>query len=133
MAAVPARAWAAPAVSVAPVSAPGPAKRIAAIALFRPWRGNGRGRRGRHSGRQDYDRPRVPHADTFAAQIFFIAQREMNHPAFPARHRIEVERHAGALHFFGRRQRAHSQLLDPQSAIIVRIEGNQRMIFYRNP
>src|SRR6266850_6315596 len=67
-----------------------------------------------------------------AAHFGLVAQSQMNHAALAAIHGIEPEGSARALHFFGRRSRAQPQFFDAQSAIILRVERQARVILGRH-
>jgi hypothetical protein len=64
----------------------------------------------------------------FAAKFVFVAQGDVQHAAFAAVHRIKAERRACVLYLLGGGQCADAQLFDPQSAVIVGVEGNARMV-----
>lgn len=66
------------------------------------------------------------------AQLRFVAQRDVNHAALTAVHRVKSERLARMLHFFGGSGGAQAQLGDAQHAVIVRVEREARMIFGRH-
>ncbi len=63
-----------------------------------------------------------------AAQFVFIAQSDVDHAPLSAVQRIEPERGARVLHFFGSGQRADAQFFDAQRPIVVRVERDARVI-----
>jgi hypothetical protein len=83
---------------------------------------------GSHAGGVYYDSPLRTGATAFAAHFFFIAERDMHHPALAAVHGVEAEIRARVLHFFGRRQSADPKLFNANGPIVVGIESNPRMI-----
>jgi hypothetical protein len=91
--------------------------------------GRGRRRRSRHIGWHHNDRASRPDAKTFAAQFLLIAEGQVDYTPFTAAHRIEVERDMGALHLFGGRESAHAQFFNAKQAVIISIEGDQRVVF----
>ena len=81
-----------------------------------------------HPRRIHHDMPISARAARLAAQIGFIPQRQVDHAAFAAVHRIEAERVPRALHLLRHRRGAQPQFLDAQRAIVVGIERNARVI-----
>src|SRR5580658_3754751 len=72
--------------------------------------------------------PEWPRAGALTAQFVFVPQSDMENAALAAVHGVEPERRARVLHLFGGGSGADPQFLDPESAVVVRIEGNARMI-----
>ncbi len=56
----------------------------------------------------------------------------MNDSTLAAAHGIEMERHASAFDLVGGGEGAQAQLFDPQDAVVVRVEGNKRVVFGGN-
>lgn len=67
-------------------------------------------------------------ACAFTAEFGLVAQGDVDHTALAAVHRVEAKRRAGVLDFFGRGAGTDAEFLDAQSAIIVGVEGNARMV-----
>ena len=72
------------------------------------------------------------HAGAFAAKFEFVPQGDMNGAALAAVHRVEAERLTGMFHLFRGGVGAHPQFSDAEHAVIIRIEGETRMVFRRH-
>src|SRR5271169_1290286 len=67
-------------------------------------------------------------AGALAAKLVLVAQCDVQYAALAAVHRVEPERSARVLDFFGGGVGADPQLFDAERAVIVRVEGYARMI-----
>jgi hypothetical protein len=111
------RAWAA----IAEVTAPA---RPAAWNMHR----SRRFRKRWHARGIDDDSPLRTRAETFAADVILVAQRNVDDAALAAVHGIEAERRSGSLDLVGRGEGAHPQFLDAQSPVVICVEGDSRML-----
>ena len=93
----------------------------------------GRLGKARHSGRIDDHLPLRTRPEAFTADLRFVAQRQVDHAALAAVHRVEPERLARPLHLFRGSLRAQAQLFDAEQAVVVGVEGNARMVLGGHP
>ena len=73
------------------------------------------------------------HAAALTAKLVLVAQCNVDHAPLAAVHRVEAERRARVFDFLGRGHGTDAELGDTQCAIVVRIEGNARMIVRVQP
>ncbi len=97
--------------------------RTAARGRTRPGRTNRL--RQRHVHRQNHHLTERPSARALAANIGFVPQAQVNNAPLAAAHGVKVERAERALDVLRCRDGTQPQFLDPQGAIVVRIEAQQ--------
>jgi hypothetical protein len=81
-----------------------------------------------HTGWINHHVPEWPRARALAAQFVFVAQRNVNHAAFPAVQGIEPEWCPGVFYFFGGCLSADAQFFNAQSPIVIRVERDAGVI-----
>jgi hypothetical protein len=74
-------------------------------------RGNGRRGRSGHIGGHDNNGSCGTQTHALAAQLLFVAKRQVDDPALAAAHRIKVKRRMGPLDFLSGGESAHAQFL----------------------
>jgi hypothetical protein len=68
-----------------------------------------------------------------ATQLRLIAQRDVDHASLTAVHRVEAEGLARVFNFLGGGGSTQAKLRDAQHAVVVRVEGEARVILGRHP